>query len=77
MLIWKPIHTMCEKPVKWTANSNVFTRVLEVKEWFVFNTCQDWFFILSFQLRTSLMTEILCSTCMAFGKTKELDNIVT
>lgn len=42
MLIWKPIHTMCEKPVQWTANSNVFTRVLEVKEWFVFNTCQNW-----------------------------------
>lgn len=48
MLIWKPIHTMCEKPVQWTANSSVFTCVLEVKEWFVFNTFQDWFFNLKF-----------------------------
>lgn len=67
---------MCEKPVPQTANSSVFTCVLELMEWFVFNTFQDWFFILNFQLRTSLMTEILCSSCMAFGKTKELNNLV-
>lgn len=80
MLIWKP---MCEKPVQWTANSNVFTRVLEVKGWFIFNTCQDWwvffvcfFLILSFHLRTSLLTEVRCSTWMALGKTKGLDNLV-
>lgn len=66
---------MCEKPVQWTANSSVFTCVLELMAWFVFNTFQDWFFILKFQLRTSFMTEILCSTCMAFGKTNELNNL--
>lgn len=67
---------MCEKPIQWTANSSVFTHVLEFLEWFVFDTFQDLFFILRCQLRTSFMIEILCSTRMAFDKTKELDNLV-
>lgn len=35
---------MSEKPNQWTANSSVFTCVLELMKWFVFNTFQDFFF---------------------------------
>ena len=55
---------------------NVFTHVLELMKWFIFNKHQDFFFILNFQLRTSPITEILCSPWMASDKTKELDTLV-
>lgn len=43
-------NTLREKPVQWTASSSVFTRVLELIKWFVFNTFQDLFFYFKFSV---------------------------